>query len=252
MTDACAEKVQWGKISATNLQITGHTAPGLMTVEALRFDLANGKVAMSGQARAAGKAAHVVADAMTTGIDLAQVVAFAATIPKGDEPQAQGALDAQLTIDMRGDTLQHALGNSRGQFVLTMNEGEIARDLLEKASTDLRAIFRKGEGMVAVSCLLGIGDLRDGVVTIAPLRLRTADVVLTGGGKIDLPADTVDIVVQSRGGGALALGVPIRMSGHLSAPVFGPMIGSVSPTLPGSPALSSAMLAKVSSNACRQ
>jgi hypothetical protein len=61
--------------------------------------------------------------------------------------------------------------------------------------------------------LLGIVDLSDGVGTIAPLRLRTADTSLIGAGQVDLGRDRLDLVIKGEKSGGLALDLPLRVSG---------------------------------------
>ncbi|MFX8527662.1 hypothetical protein ABTM08_19685, partial [Acinetobacter baumannii] len=83
-------------------------------------------------------------------------------------------------------TAEGLIKAARGQAVIGMQGGLIARDLLEKLSGDLRTLLRKGEGRTQISCLLGVVVLRDGIARLAPLRLRAAEGVAIGGGQIDL------------------------------------------------------------------
>jgi uncharacterized protein YhdP len=107
-----------------------------------------------------------------------------------------------------------------------MTGGRVTRDLLEKASTDLRSLFRKGEGAVPIACLLGVLTLRDGVATIAPLRLRTPDATLIGGGQIDLVRQRVDLTVKSQNEASVfALGVPLHVTGGFGKIGVAPAVG---------------------------
>jgi hypothetical protein len=105
-----------------------------------------------------------------------------------------------------------------------MIDGKVARDVLEKASTDLRTLFRKGEGMSKVKCLLGVATVKNGVAQIAPLILRTPEATLMGGGTIDLSKNTLDLTIRSdpKSTGFFALDIPIRISGALASPKAGP------------------------------
>ena len=99
-----------------------------------------------------------------------------------------------------------------------MSQGKIARALLERAATDLRSLFRKGEGSAPIKCLLGILDLRNGLGKISPLRLQTNEASLIGGGQVDLLRDRLDLTVKSDAAstGFLALDVPFRISGDFA------------------------------------
>ena len=57
--------------------------------------------------------------------------------------------------------MKSALKTSRGHVVLAVTEADVARDLIERVSTDLRTLFRTREGMVQVTCLLGVVDLQE-------------------------------------------------------------------------------------------
>jgi hypothetical protein len=85
-------------------------------------------------------------------------------------------------------------------------------------------LFRKGEGMSAVKCLLGIATVKNGVAQISPLILRTPEATLTGGGTIDLAKNNLDLTIRSdpKSTGFVALDIPIRISGALDAPKAAP------------------------------
>jgi AsmA family protein len=117
--------------------------------------------------------------------------------------------------------------------VLAMTEGRVARDLFEKASTDLRVLFRAGEGTAAITCLLGVMTVQHGIGTIAPLALHTPDTNLEGGGTIDLVDRTIDLTIKAdKSASILALAIPLRLSGDLSAPRITPALGASLPDPP--------------------
>ena len=101
-----------------------------------------------------------------------------------------------------------------------MIDGQVSRDVVEKASADLRTLFRKGKGMSQVRCLLGIAKVENGVAQVSPLILRTPEATLTGGGTIDLAQRRLDLTIRSdpKSTGFFALDLPIRISGALDAP----------------------------------
>jgi hypothetical protein len=129
---------------------------------------------------------------------------------------------------MTGLTLGDALPTAGGQAVLAMTGGRIARSLIEKASTDLHALFRTGEGTVALSCLLGVATVENGIATLSPLRLRTPDTTLVGGGTAGLATKRLDLTVKAEGAGPslFALQVPLHASGTVGQLAIRPVIGS--------------------------
>jgi hypothetical protein len=85
----------------------------------------------------------------------------------------------------------------------------------------MRSLFRTREGVVEVTCLLGVVDLRNGIGTIRPLRLRTSDGTLVGGGQVDFLRQRLNLTIQSESASTsfFALDVPVSVSGdfqHLS------------------------------------
>lgn len=207
-----ARQLTYGKRHLADVTVALRTRPGEIAVSDLSFAFAGGRVAGTSSAKAMGPRSHIAVSAALTGAD-----ASAAASALGAEPgQIAGKLDGRLILAMTGATLSEALKASSGEAVLAMTGGRVSRDLVERASTDLRTLFRKDEGWMPVSCLLGIATLRDGVATIAPLRLRTPETTLVGGGQIDLATESIDMMVKTEAGATslLALNLPLRISGN--------------------------------------
>jgi hypothetical protein len=110
-----------------------------------------------------------------------------------------------------------------------MTSGSISRDVIEKASLDIRRLFRKPKGMAPVSCLLGVFEMRKGMGMLSPLRIRTADGTIAGQGTFDLNRNEIDITIgsQSDTTSAFALDVPVQISGNINNPDVTPSTQSV-------------------------
>jgi hypothetical protein len=123
--------------------------------------------------------------------------------------------------------VKEALTASQGHAVVAMNEGRIARAILEMAATDLRSLFRTREGSARIHCVLGILDLENGIGRVPILKLRTADATLDGSGTVDLVEQRVDMIFMTApdSTGFFALDVPFRVRGSLSDPSVEPQIG---------------------------
>ncbi|MEJ0069078.1 MAG: AsmA family protein [Pseudomonadota bacterium] len=251
-----ATQLVYGGTRLANVKAEARLASEEIRLRALSFGFANGKVDLSGDVRTTAGGNHIVADAALSAADIAQLAGLAGL----GSDQIAGQIDGHLTLDVTGATQKAAFKTSRGQAVLAMRDGRVARDLIEKASTDLRTIFRKGEGSVPVTCLLGVVELQNGLATIAPLRLRTPDTTLIGGGSADLAAARLDLTIKAEGGSPsiFALQVPIRISGSLDKPSIAPAIGASAAWL-DAPArndairkLAPALEPLAARNACRQ
>lgn len=218
---AAAELTALGA-AAADLELRARLLPGLVTLDAPRLTVAGGHLSASLSARP-GPVSRVAAQALLTGGDVAQLARLVgrARIP------LTGRVDAGISLDASASTAAAALRAARGQGVVAMTRGRVERDLLETVSTDLRSLFRRGDGWAELRCLLGVIELRDGHAVVSPLRLRTADTSLTAAGQVDLLARRLDLTVKSgRAPGPFALRVPLRLRGPLGRPDIEPQLGA--------------------------
>jgi AsmA family protein len=224
-----AKEATFGAMRVADIAVHGRLAAAQAAISQLSFALGGGKVSASGSAHMVREGSHVVAHAALLGADMGQV---ARLIGAGTE-QLAGSVAAHATLEMTGETLQEALKASRGHAVVAMTEGRVARALLEKASTDLRALFREGEGSAELTCVLGIVDFTNGIGAIAPLRLRTPETSLIAGGTVDLIRDRLDVTLKAEAGSTslYALRIPLRVSGDFAALSVRPALGAEPPSL---------------------
>ncbi len=165
----------YGSGELADFALEARSRPGELTIGKLAFDFAGGRIEGSGGTRSAGTAGRAAADVAFAGLDADQLV----QLLKGPPGQLAGRVNGRAVLEMTGTTAKDGLQQSSGEAVLAMAQGQVARDLVEKASTDLRTLFRKGEGVAQLSCLVGYVELENGRATIAPLRLRTPEAAST-------------------------------------------------------------------------
>ncbi|MCW0234404.1 MAG: AsmA family protein [Ferrovibrio sp.] len=163
-----------------------------------------------------------------------------------------GAVDGAADIGMTGATLGEAVKTARGHAVLTMQQGRIARSLVEAASADLRALFRSRDDGTALRCLLAAATLKDGTLVLAPVILRSDGGTVRAAGQIDLVQQQVEVTLRSdpQTTGFLALDIPLRIHGPLADPSAQPLRGAALPDLPP-PVLPPAQAALAQGNPCR-
>jgi uncharacterized protein involved in outer membrane biogenesis len=242
-----AKQLADGTLHLADVTLRGAMKPGAAELDALSFPLAGGEVTAKGSAQTvAGGGSRIAADLAWTGADTDALLRLA-----GEEPgQIAGRVDASAALDMTGRTLGEALPTLGGQAVLAMTGGRIARALVEKASTDLRSLFRSGEGFASISCLIGIASIEHGVARIAPLRLQTADTSFLGGGWVNLVSQHVDLTVRTEGGPSFfALRLPLHVSGPLTQPSISPQF-SAADVATAPPRLVPAVQPTAAGNAC--
>jgi len=219
-----ASRLRYGATVLADFAVRGRFMPGEVTVDDLSFGLAGGRALVSAQAQTARAGTQLRLVAALSGADTGQVGRLfgAAT------GQISGRLDARAEVEMTGETVDAALKDSRAQAILSVLQGQVTRDLLEQLSTDLRAQFRSREGSVQLTCLLAAMEMRNGIGTVAPLRLRTPGTAVIGGGKINFVTSRVDLRVQSLPGttGLFALDIPLEITGTFDRPSVRMAIGS--------------------------
>src|SRR6185312_4577225 len=188
-----SEQVKLAAMRFSAVKFDGKLAAGDITLAGLAFALAGGTVNLSGSLQQGKAGGHL---ALATSLLKAEADAFAQLLG-ADGGEIRGRLDGGATIDLTGKTLGAALKTGRGAAIMTMNDGSVARALLEKVSVDLRSLFRSGEGRVPVNCLLGVMTLKDGVGVLSPLRLDSQEATLVGAGTVDFAGKRLDLRLQS-------------------------------------------------------
>lgn len=210
-----ASKVKYRSFDLADLRLSGSLAPGAITLDRASLALGGISLELSGALKAA--ALTVMAKVREADFQaLAKLLGGATT-------DLSGKITAGIDLALHGKTLGDGLKNSKGGAVLSMASGRISRDLLEKASTDLRNIFRKGEGTAKVDCLLAVMRLENGIGVLAPVRLRSSAATLNAAGRINFLDQSLDLTLQSdrNSTGFLALDMPVRLSGPWSQPKAG-------------------------------
>ena len=218
--DLAAKRLKYGKTTLTGFALVGAGGPGAVDIDSIKFAMAGTTFEANGTAKSEGKATRLHVNAGLPGANLSELLkTFGAATD-----QIAGKVSARISLDATGSKLGDALSQGQGSAVFAMIDGKVSRDVLQKASADLRTLFRKGEGMSAVKCLLGIATVKNGVAQISPLILRTPEATLTGGGTIDLAKNNLDLTIRSdpKSTGFFALDIPIRISGALDAPKAAP------------------------------
>ena len=216
--------IAYGGFQLGDVGIEAKVDPGKVTVGKFSFGLADGRVNLSAVDETSGKGGHLQVDAELSRVRVEQIVA---TSGMGASMLA-GKFDGRATLEMTGTTTEDGLRASRGQMVLAMADGQISREILRLASSDTRSLFHKGRGNVQVTCFLGVADMHNGIVSVAPLRLKTREGNLFGGGQVNLLSEALDLRLQSEGKSThfWALDIPVAITGSLGHPKVKPMLRS--------------------------
>jgi uncharacterized protein involved in outer membrane biogenesis len=246
-----AKSVAYGNLEIANASVDGRAGPDDIALTRSQFTLADSQFYVAGTVKPAGDGSHLAA---SLSLEDGKIERFI-NLLFGEAADVQGRVDGGAVVDLQGATLGEALKHSNGTLVLSLTEGRIARALLEKMATDLRALFRRGKGTARISCMLGVVQLKKGIGTLKPFKLRTPEANLNAQGSIDLSKQSLDLLLQSEAEstGFFALDVPLQISGNWNKPKIRPGRKSV-PEAAGNAGdkLPASLQALVESNPCRQ
>ena len=243
-----AARLAYAGNEATGVSVTGGVGPGAVTLEELAATVLGAKLRATGRAEAAGGGVRVSAEGEMAGADLQQL----RRVTGGSPVPMTGALSARATADGAGASIGEAARAAHVAAVAWMTSGSLSRDLIEKASLNVLRLFRKPRGMSPVSCLLAVVDIRNGLGTLSPIRIRAADGTIAGQGTFDLRRNQVDLTVGTSRSttGAFALDVPIRVQGNIDNPTVLPSTRSVRLATANLGALPPDLRAVATGNAC--
>lgn len=212
-----AQRFAYAPWQAEDLTMAMLLAPGTIRIERLAAKLAGGDLELRGAMTAVATEKESGRLAMSLSLDHANADRLLTMLGLPDG-QLAGALDLRGTLTMQGATLGQALRTAQGQTVIAMQEGRIARGLVELASADLRTLFRQKDEAARLLCLLAVGEVKDGRGRLVPLTLRSIGGTLRGAGGFSLIDPQIDLLIQSdpKTTGAFALDIPIRLHGPLN------------------------------------
>ncbi|GBR68005.1 AsmA family protein [Gluconobacter kanchanaburiensis] len=215
--DLSARQLVYNKLDFTNLRIQAAQIPNRIDVPLLRLGYIGASLSANGHIEADGPSSRIAAEvALTHGdIDRLRRVAGLAPVP------VKGSLSFRVIASAnRVHTLNEAMSRANMTAAVSMEKGEIAREIVEAASMDLRLLFRHAKGVTPITCLLGVLQMNQGVGTVVPLRLRTGAGTIAAKANFNLNRRWLDLVFASRpfSTSFFALDVPIRVSGRFDAP----------------------------------
>ncbi len=211
-----AETLLYGALEARDARFAGAVVPGLVRVTTLAMQAFGARISASGQLEADAEDLRVTAD-VTMGE--AEIEPLRQALGLRELPLA-GRIEGRLAVIGRGRSLNAAARDAHVSAVLLMSGGTIAREVIEMASTDIRALFRTARGRTRLSCAIGVLDMKGGVGELAPLRLRSAQGMISGLATFDLNRNRLDLVIGShrQTTGSFALDIPVRVSGSFADP----------------------------------
>lgn len=217
-----ASGLTYEKFKLASLKLSVAIEPRSLKLDEASFGTLGGQLRLAGQIRAGedGKAGTLSTTLAATGLE---VTGLRQALGMDQLPLA-GRMDVHAVAEGTGATAPAALTAGRASLVATMRGGSVSQQVVELASTNPAALFRSSSAMVGLACLLAVAEIRGGVASVGPVRLRSAQGTIVARGQADLLRETLDMVVasESKTTGPLALDIPVRVTGRFSDPSIAP------------------------------
>jgi len=211
-----ARRLAYAALDASDVTLVLAQHPERIAIEELQLSVFGARFQGSGALEAIEQGGRLVAAASLLEGELAQLQRAFAARPL---PLA-GPVRGRLSISAAGGTVNQAFHQADIAVVLAMTGGTIAREVIEMASTDVRALFRTARGTTPLSCLLAVIDMKARRGEASPLRIRAGTGTIVGQGQFDLNRRTLDLVIGTQRDTTdfFALDVPVRVHGPFADP----------------------------------
>lgn len=209
-----------GQVPLQDFAARARLEAGVLTIEPLNFGFAGGEIVAKIvlDARSDPLAANVSADFKR--VKLAQL------FPTLDKlKQSGGALGAQVRLSGRGNSVAAVLGSANGTVTAGMAGGrvsEIAVWLVNLNGGELIPLLFGGDRPAAIRCAAAALDVKNGVGAIDSFVFDTEESRITGGGRVDLKDERVDVTLrpEAKKPGLLSIRGPIHIQGPFNGVHF--------------------------------
>jgi len=213
------------KIALQELHFALHLKDRLLTVDPLRFDLADGKV--TGQLTMDGRQSQMQAQAQLN----AQALHLRKLFPSLASMQGSfGQLEANGRLAGTGNSIAALLASAEGGVKARVSEGAVSKFILEAAGLNVAdAVFAKlyRDRQVHLNCAVADIEVKAGQAQFKQFVVDTDDAVIDVTGHIDLAHEQLDLDIrpQSRELRVFTLRTPLYAKGPLSKPEIAPYQG---------------------------
>nr|MBP8247037.1 AsmA family protein [Phenylobacterium sp.] len=193
---------------------------GLLSANPLTLDLPQGRITGQAHLNARGAVPVTEVDVRLSNARLEQL------IPIKGEPLA-GSFVGRIKLKGSGNSVHRAAANADGEVLAVVPSGEIREAFAELLGINvikgLGLLFSKDQGAVPIRCGVAHFQARNGVLTADRIVFDTQPVVATGGGRINLESETLDLRIQGHPKELrlVRLLSPITVKG----PIMGPKVG---------------------------
>lgn len=225
--DYTADRIEGRRMPFDSLVTQFDIVDGVVDVKRLVFPIGGGQLAarVTLTPRGEGDALHARGEIELRRVDFARLVNAAGA-------RGSGTMGGVGRIEGTGRSIGEILGRGEGALTVVMVGGTLSAFLVDlsglRFGTALLSLLGLPE-RERVECLIGDFALRRGVLESRSLLLDTDSAVVTGGGRVALATERLDLRIrtQSKRLNIGALPTPIAITGTLVNPSAAPELGEL-------------------------
>jgi hypothetical protein len=217
-----ATSIEAGTVPFTEVSLHVRLDDSVLTLDPLRFDMAQGRIAGKVAIDARSQPAKVRADFRASDIQLAQ---FKGKTPSA-APPLDGILDARTVIQGTGDSVHEVMSDATGTFTVVVPQGDVRSAFAELTGIDVAEgiglLVSKADDRAPIRCGVAEFDLKTGTAHAQDIVFDTQNVLIKGGGQIYLGSEKLDLTLQGQPKKIRLLRVraPVEIKGQLLKPSF--------------------------------
>jgi len=134
-------------------------------------------------------------------------------------------MQARVLISGQGDSLHALMAHADGSLAAVIPHGDIRSAFAELTGIDLAGVgllLTHDQGRAAIRCGVARFDLTGGTATAQSIVLDTQNVLITGGGTVNLQSEKLNLTLQGRPKKfhLVRVRAPVTIKGQLTKPSF--------------------------------
>jgi hypothetical protein len=217
-----ATSIEAGTVPFTQVSLHLKLDDSVLTLEPLRFDMAQGRIAGNVHIDARSQPPKVRADFQAEDIQLAQFRGKGANAA----PPIDGLLDARAVIEGTGDSVHQVMSDASGTFSVIVPQGDVRSAFAELTGVDVAEgiglLVKKPDDRAAIRCGVAQFGVESGTAHVQNIVFDTQNVLIKGGGQVYLGSEKLDMTIQGQPKKVRVVRVraPVEIRGQLLKPSF--------------------------------
>ncbi len=217
-----ATSIEAGTVPFTQVRLHARLDDSVLSVEPLRFDMAQGRISGSVHIDARSQPPKVRAEFRAMDVQLAQFKGKGANAA----PPLDGVLDARAVIEGIGDSVHNVMSDATGKFTVIVPRGDVRSAFAELTGIDVAEgiglLLKKPDDKASIRCGVAQFDVATGTAHARDVVFDTQNVLIRGGGQIYLGNEKLDLTIQGQPKKVRLVRVraPVEVRGDLLKPSF--------------------------------